>query len=315
MKIVILDWQTITATNDIDASKFGQLGEVVIYDNLSDEIGVLAACTDADAVVLNKVNFSRNIIEKLSSSVKIILICATGYDNIDVTAASARGIKVANVPGYGTLAVAQLAMQLILACATQLTKQFRYMKDNGWDKQAGLSITMHELAGKTLGIVGLGAIGEQIAHLANAFGMRVIAYNRTHKEIIGIQMVDLKTLAKEADYVSLSCALTVETMGMINANFLQSMKPSAYIINTARGGLIDELALIQALTNGMIAGAALDVLTQEPPQNNNPLLKMANVLLTPHIGWAPIEARQRCIDITCANLQAFIAGTPQNLLN
>lgn len=315
MKVVILDWQTITATNDIDASKFGQLGKVVIHDNLSDESRVLEACTDAYAVVLNKVNFSRNIIEKLSSSVRIILVCATGYDNIDVAAASARGIKVANVPGYGTLAVAQLAMQLILACATQLTKQFRYMQDNGWNKQAGLSITMHELTGKTLGIVGLGAIGEQIAHLANAFGMRIIAYNRTHKEIVGIQMVDLTTLAKEADYVSLSCALTEETKALINANFLQSMKPSAYIINTARGGLIDELALIKVLTNGTIAGAALDVLTEEPPQTNNPLLKMANVLLTPHIGWAPIEARQRCIDITCANLQAFIAGTPQNLLN
>lgn len=315
MKIIIMDKNTTTSNDDISFQMFDRLGEVIICNNLNIELDILNYTKDVDVIVLNKVILNRPIIEKLSSSIKLIAITATGYDNVDVAAATERGIKVVNVPGYGTNAVAQLALQLILACAIQLIPQMNYMKQNGWDKQAGLSITMHELSGKTLGILGLGAIGERIATLALAFDMKVIAYNRTHKSIKGIEMVDLNTLAKESDYLSLSCVLNDDTRKIIDSKFLSLMKSSAYIVNTARGGLIDEDALIIALQNGMIAGAALDVLTFEPPLADNPLLNMTNVILTPHIGWAPLEARQRCIDITYSNIDSFVNGKPQNLLN
>lgn len=315
MKIVIMDKNTTTSNDDISFEQFSTIGEVVIFDSLNVEVDILNYTQDADVLVLNKVILNKQIIDKLSNSIKVIAITATGYDNVDVIAASNRGIKVVNVPGYGTNAVAQLALQLILACAIQLVPQLNYMKQNGWDKQAGLSITMHELAGKTLGILGLGAIGERIAALALAFDMNVMAYNRTPKSIKGIKMVDLSSLAKESDYLSLSCALNDDTRKIIDDKFLSQMKPSSYLINTARGGLIDEEALIIALQNDVIAGAALDVLTFEPPLADNPLLDMTNVILTPHIGWAPLEARQRCIDITYNNIVSFMRGEPQNLLN
>lgn len=315
MQIVIMDKSTTTSNDDIDLSKFEQLGQVKVYDNLTNDEQITTATANSDVLVLNKIVLDAARIKRLPECVKVIAITATGYDNIDVAAATARGIKVTNVPGYGTNAVAQLAMQLILACAIQLPAQVSYMHKHGWDKQAGLAITMHELAGKTLGVVGLGAIGEAIAKLGQAFGMNVIAYNRTAKAIDGITMVDLATLAREADFVSLSMALNQDTNKIIDSNFLAQMKSSAYVINTARGGLIDEDALINALQTKQIAGAALDVLTSEPPALNNPLLALDNVLLTPHIGWAPIEARQRCLDITYENVASYFAGRPQNLLN
>lgn len=310
-----MDKNTTTSNDDIDLSKFEQLGEVKTYANLTHDEEIAAATATADVLVLNKVVLNAARINRLPASVKMIAITATGYDNIDVVAATKRGIKVANVPGYGTNAVAQLAIQLILACAIQLPAQINYMHKHGWDKQASLSITMYELAGKTLGVIGLGAIGEAIAKLGQAFGMNIIAYNRTAKAIDGIKMVDLATLAREADFVSLSMALNQHTAKIIDGNFLSQMKSSAYIINTARGGLIDEVALAKVLQNKQIAGAALDVLTNEPPELDNPLLQLDNVLLTPHIGWAPIEARQRCLDITYENVASYFAGRPQNLLN
>ncbi len=315
MNIVILDQATISCGDEIDFSAFHKLGTTTLYANLSVPSEIIAATQNAQVIVLNKVNLDAALIAQLSSTVKLIAITATGYDNVDVVAATKRGIKVCNVPGYGTNAVAQLAVCLMLNCATQFVPQLDYMREQGWNKQAGLAIQMHELAGKTLGVVGLGEIGTAIARLGLALGMQVIAYNRSAKHIADVELVSLEQLAAQADFISLSCALTADTQKIINAEFLAQMKPSSYLINTARGGLIDEAALVAALQNKQIAGAALDVLCAEPPAADHPLLSLANVILTPHIGWAPIEARQRCVDISESNINSFIYGNPLNLLN
>lgn len=315
MKIVILDQATISCGDEIDFSAFHKLGTTTLYANLSVPSEIITATKDAQVIVLNKVNLDAALIAQLSSTIKLIAITATGYDNVDVAAASLCGIKVCNVPGYGTNAVAQLAVCLMLNCATQFVPQLDYMREQGWNKQAGLAIQMHELAGKTLGVVGLGEIGAAIARLGLALGMQVIAYNRSAKHIADVELVSLEQLAAQADFISLSCALTADTQKIINAEFLAQMKPNAYLINTARGGLIDEAALVAALQNKQIAGAALDVLCAEPPAADHPLLSLANVILTPHIGWAPIEARQRCVDISESNINSFIYGNPLNLLN
>ncbi len=315
MKILVLDKNTTTVNDDIDFSGFNQFGEMVIHENLNEPEAIISAANGVDVIVVNKVYLTEAIINRLPDSVKLIAITATGYDNVDVAAATKRGIKVANVPGYGTNAVSQLVIFLMLSCTIQFVTQLDYMREKGWDKMAGLAIPMHELAGKTLGIIGLGEIGIATARLALAFGMKVVAYNRSVKNIDGIKQLELYEVAKEADFISLNCALTKDTAKIINKEFLTHMKPTAYLINTARGGLIDEVALSLAIKNKQIAGAALDVLSSEPPLADNPLLGLGNVLLTPHIGWAPVEARQRCIDITVANIAAFISKNPLNLLN
>lgn len=315
MKIVVLDKETITSDSSVDFSSFNRRAEVVYFDNLNTPAEIIANTQDADVIVLNKVILNADTIARLAPSVRMIAITATGYDNVDIAAATARGIKVANVPGYGTQAVAQLTITLLLACATQLIPQVDYMRQHGWSKKAGLAIPMHELFGKTLGVIGLGAIGTEVANLALCFGMNVVAYNRTPKHIPHVKMMELHEIAKHADVVSLHCSLAPETRNMIDETFLQHMHKNAYLINTSRGALVDEAALIKALQQKWIRGAALDVLAAEPPAEDNPLLAMDNVIITPHIGWAPIETRQRCLDITESNITSFYYGMPSNLLN
>lgn len=313
MQIVILD--SDTCGSGLDFSAFSKLAPTIIHANLTQADDILAAVAETSVIVVNKAILDAKLIQQLPDSVRLIAVSATGYDNIDINAAAARNIRVANTPGYGTNAVAQMTMALILNCATQLTTQVKLLRDTGWNKEEGLSIPMSELAGKTLGVVGLGAIGSRVAELALAFGMKVLAYTRTAKNLDNIEEVSLAELAACADYVSLHCALTQENRELINHEFLAKMKPSAFIINTARGGLIDENALIEALQNKLIAGAALDVLTTEPPLRDNPLLAMPNVIVTPHIAWGPLESRQRCLDITESNIASFMYGEAQNLIN
>ncbi len=203
----------------------------------------------------------------------------------------------------------------MLNLATNLPKQLEALNTTGWSKQTALAIPMSELAGKIIGIVGLGTIGQEVARIAHAFNMIIVGYSREEKFIPYIRQVTLKELASQSDYVSLNCALSKDTAKMINQEFLANMKPSAFIINTARGGLIDEDALANAIKNKQIAGAGLDVLTDEPPLPDCPLLNLENTLLTAHIGWATLEARQRCINIVLENIKKFIQKTPQNLLN
>ncbi len=315
MKITLLDKDTITTTNDIDFTKLSQLGEFDVYSNLNEESKVIEATQDSEIIVLNKVKLTESLISQLSDKVKLIAITATGFDNVDVAAATAKGINVCNVPGYGTASVTQLTFQLMLNLATNFPKQLAALHENGWSKQTALSIPMSELEGKTLGVLGLGNIGLEVARVAHAFNMIVIAYNRTEKYIPYIRQVSLDELAEQSDYISLNCALTKDTQQIINKDFLSKMKPSAYLINTARGGLIDEQALADAIKNKKIAGAGLDVLVNEPPLPDCPLLNLENTILTAHIGWAALEARQRCINITTENIANFIISNPQNLLN
>ncbi|MDD3266439.1 MAG: D-2-hydroxyacid dehydrogenase [Burkholderiales bacterium] len=315
MKIVILDKNTTTSNNDINFSKFNDFGEVHIYENLTTPEQVIDACQNANIIILNKIQMNNELITKLPASVKMIAITATGYDNVDISSAKEKGILVCNTPGYGTNAVAQLTMQMMLSLSFNIKRQIMHMNTNGWDKKVALALPMQELYGKTIGIVGLGTIGQEVAKMARIFGMKVIGFNRTPKNIDDIDQVSLKEIASKSDFVSLNLALNENTRQIINKNFISLMKPSSFLINTARGGIIDEAALIDALKNNKIAGAGLDVLTQEPPALDNPLLNMDNVIITPHIAWAPVETRQRCIDIVYDNIAKFIAGTPQFIIN
>lgn len=314
MKIVILDKNTTTSNNDVSFTKFNQFGEVSIYENLINPEQIIDACQNTDIIIINKILMNRELIQKLPLSVKLIAITATGYDNVDIIAANERNILVCNTPGYGTRAVAQLTMQMILALSFNFKRQIQHVNAYGWDKSVALSLPMQELYGKTLGIVGTGEIGQEVIKIASSFGMQIVAYNRTPRIIDNAKFVTLNKLMEQSDFISLNMALNHDTRGIINKELISKMKPSAFIINTARGGLIDELALIHALQNNKIAGAGLDVLTQEPPTSNNPLLNMDNVIITPHIAWAPVETRQRCIDIVYDNIKKFISGAPQNII-
>lgn len=314
MNIVFVDGATACYGDEIDFTVFGKLGQFTLYHNMSSEADILRVCEQADVILVNKAIFTASIINQFSPTVKLIVVTATGYNNIDVNAALKREITVCNVPNYGTNAVASLAMLFIISCATQFTAHLTKLRTNGWQVGSAFTFPMHELAGKTLGIVGYGAIGKQVGKLSAAFGMRIVAYARHPADDAHVEFMSLFDLAKQADFVSVSLALNSATKAIVNAEFLAQMKLTAFLINTARGGLIDEDALITALRNKQIAGAALDVLVDEPPRSDHPLLQMNNVIITPHIAWAPVETRQRCIDIAAQNIASFIAGTPINLV-
>ena len=314
MKIVVLDKCTVTK-GDVDLSPIERLGEVEYYDLLTHE-EIKTALKSADAVICNKAKINRDIIE--SSSLKYIGLFATGYNNIDIEAAHERGITVCNVPGYSTDSVAQLTFSLILELAGNASKYAASVAAGDWKRSKQFSYffaPISELAGKTLGIYGLGTIGLAVAKIALAFNMKVIAYTRTPKEAEGIRLVDKETLFGESDFLSFHCPLNNESALAVNAHTLSLMKPTAFIINTARGGVIDEKALADALENRVIAGAALDVLTDEPMRDDCVLFGAKNCIITPHIAWAAYETRVRLIELVCNNLAAFKAGKPINTVN
>lgn len=314
MKIVILDKCTVTK-GDVDLSSLERFGKVEYYDLLpKDEIKKVLA--DADAVVCNKAKIDREIIE--CSSLKFIGIFATGYNNIDTVAAKEKGIVVCNVPGYSTDSVAQLTVALILELAGNASAYARSVAAGDWKRSKQFSYffaPITEIKGKTLGIYGLGTIGQAVAKVALAFGMKVIAYSRTPKNIEGITDVDRETLFKESDFLSFHCPLNEESALAVNAQSLAMMKPTAFLINTARGGIVDEPALAEALEKGVIAGAALDVLTEEPMAENCVLFGAKNCIITPHVAWAAYETRVRLVDLVAKNLEAFVNGQPINVVN
>ena len=314
MKIIVLDKCTVTK-GDVDLSPIERLGEVEYYDLLTHE-EIKKVLKNADAVICNKAKIDRDIIE--SSSLKYIGLFATGYNNIDIEAAHERGITVCNVPGYSTDSVAQLTFSLILELAGNASKYAASVAAGDWKRSKQFSYffaPISELAGKTLGIYGLGTIGLAVAKIALAFNMKVIAYTRTPKEAEGIRLVDKETLFGESDFLSFHCPLNNESALAVNAHTLSLMKPTAFIINTARGGVIDEKALADALENRVIAGAALDVLTDEPMRDDCVLFGAKNCIITPHIAWAAYETRVRLIELVCNNLAAFKAGKPINTVN
>lgn len=315
MKITVLDRNTVT-NEDISFVAIEALGEVAYYDVLPPE-GIPQAIEDADAVICNKANLSREIISS-AKRLKYIGLFATGYNNIDTEAAKERGIVVCNAPGYSTEAVAQLTFSMILALAGSFCDYTASTRAGGWIKSDTFSyfpFPLTELKDKTLGIFGYGSIGRQVAKIGRAFNMNVIVYTRTPSKCTDAENVSMEELFSRSDYLTLHAPLTPETTKIINRDTLALMKKSAYIINTSRGGAVDEEALADALNRGEIAGAGLDVLTVEPMLADNPLRSAKNCLITPHIAWAPVETRMRLIEIVAENIKAFINGAPVNVVN
>ena len=313
MRIVILDGLT-TNPGDVSWEPLERLGSLTVFDRTAPG-DVVARAADADAVLTNKAIVGREQIAKLPR-LKYVGVLATGFNIVDVAAARERGIPVCNVPEYSTPNVVQATWALILELANRVGHHDRTVHEGHWAACHDFCYwhgDLVELAGRTLGIVGHGRIGRGVAAVGRAFGMRVIHHRRQGGG--DPACVDLDTLFRESDVVSLHCPLTPETKGLVDARRLAMMKPTAFLVNTARGPLVDEAALAAALNAGQIAGAAVDVLSVEPPLASNPLLTAKNCVITPHVAWATRDARRRLIDVTAANLAAFAAGQPQNVVN
>ncbi len=314
MKITVLDKISFTV-GDIDLSSLSSLGDVSYYDVLSKE-EVLKVSKDADIIICNKTIFDREVISSLPN-LKYIGVTATGYNNVDLECAKERGIVVCNVPNYSTVDVAQHVFAFILYYSNKVDKYDASVKNGDWLKSKTFCYFKEpiiELDGKTLGIVGYGDIGKRVAKIADAMGMRVIVYNRSKKDMPYTQ-VDKETLFKESDYLTLHCPLNEGTYNFINKETLRLMKPTAVLINTSRGPVINEQDLKEALDKKVIAHAMLDVLSIEPMQKNCPLIDAKNITFTPHIAWAPRETRQRLIERVAENVNAFIKGKPINVVN
>jgi glycerate dehydrogenase len=314
--IVVLDGYTLVA-DDLNWNGLQALGRCTIYDR-TPEAEIVSRSVDADAVLINKVPLSSDVIAQLPK-LKYIGVTATGTNIVDLAAAESKNIVVTNVPGYGTQSVAQLVFAHLLNLAQRVGDHAALVRAGRWASSPDWCFwdtPQIELAGLTMGILGFGAIGREVAKIAHAFGMNVIATNRSEVNHPGyVLMVDVDTLFRTADVVSLHCPLTPETREIVNRIRLSMMKSSAFLINTGRGQLIDEQALADALAANKIAGAGLDVLSQEPPPEDHPLVNAPNCFISPHIAWATTSARARLLDATVENLSAFLAGRPKNVVN
>lgn len=318
MQIVILDGYTINpGDNPWDA--VAAQGELVVHDRTPDGLK-LERAKDADIILTSKVKLDAATLAALPR-LKFISLLATGYNNVDVAAAGAQGVPVANVPAYSTESVAQTAFALLLELATGTSRHDRAVKAGEWSASRDFSFTRQqivELDGLTLGIIGYGNIGRAIARIGAAFGMRILAYTPrlpADPGVTPVSFVGLDELLRRADVVSLNCPQTVENAGLINARTLGLMKRSAFLLNLARGGLVNEADLAAALKNGTIAGAGLDVVAVEPMLPDNPLATAPHCVITPHIAWASLAARQRLTAMVAANVAAFLKGEPINLVN
>jgi len=314
LKIVIADGYTLNP-GDLTWEGIRRYGEIAYYDRTpADEMPV--RCQDADVVVTNKAPVSAETIAH-AHRLKLILVTATGYNIVDVEAARKHNVMVCNVPDYGTASVAQHTIALILELANLVGANSRAVAAGEWASCPDFAFSkgrLMELQGKTLGIVGLGRIGSQVARLAAAFDMRVLYHSRQQKtSAIGIYTT-LEQLVAESDIISLHCPLTRENTKFVNRSLLQTMKPTAWLINTSRGGLIDEQDLAAALHEGTLGYAALDVLSLEPPSPDNPLLNARNCLITPHNAWLSLEARTRILRVTENNLAGFVDNKPVHLV-
>lgn len=317
MKIVVLDGYTLNP-GDLSWQPLEQIGSVSYYDR-TDAADVLLRSQDAEIILTNKTVIDSDLLAQLPK-LKYIGVLATGTNVVDIDAAKALGIAVTNVPGYGPDAVAQMVFAHILHATQQVSRHSEAVKSGAWSESADFCFTLsplQSLKGKILGLIGFGDIGKTVAQIAIAFGMQVVVNTRNAdlKLPKGCTWLEQQQLLKQADIVSLHCPLTAETEKLINAASLKTMKRSAMLINTARGGLIDEAALAAALDTGQLAYAGVDVLSTEPPAIDNPLLKVNNISISPHNAWATIEARQNLLDIAVANLQSFLMGKSHNQVN
>jgi len=313
--IVVLDGHTLNP-GDLSWDAIGALGRLTVHDRTPPE-QVVERAMEAEIVFTNKALLPAKIIGALTV-LKYIGVLATGYNVVDITAARARDIPVANIPGYGTESVAQMTFALILEMTQQPALHDASVHAGDWTACPDFCYwkkPLVELNDLTLGLVGYGAIGQAVARLGRAFGMKILVHTRTVREDAETEFVDCQTVFTESDVVSLHCPLTDQNHGFVNADLLSQMKPTAYLINTARGPLVNEAALAMALNEEKIAGAATDVLSVEPPSVDNPLFGAKNLIITPHIGWATRAARERLMNIAADNLRAFLNGTPQNVVN
>lgn len=319
MKIVVLDGYALNP-GDLSWHGFEELGGVTVYDRTSytDKQEIIERIGDAEAILTNKTPITADVL-KACPQLTYIGVLATGYNVVDLAAAKEQGITVTNIPSYSTNAVAQATFALLLEVTNQVGHHNRSVHQGDWQTSKDFSYwqtPLMELAGKTIGLIGYGAIAQAVATIAHAFQLKVIYFNHRPKpaQAAWAKQVSLVELYQEADIISLHVPQFPETEKMINRTALAQMKPSAILINTARGGLIDEAAVAEALQTGQIAALAADVVSKEPIAADNPLLQAPNCYLTPHIAWAPVETRRRLMGIAVANLSGFKAGTPQNIV-
>lgn len=319
MKIVVLDGYALNP-GDLSWQGFEELGEVTVYDRTSytDKQEIIERIGDAEAILTNKTPITADVL-KACPQLTYIGVLATGYNVVDLAAAKEQGITVTNIPSYSTNAVAQATFALLLEVTNQVGYHNRSVHQGDWQTSKDFSYwqtPLMELAGKTIGLIGYGAIAQAVATIAHAFQLKVIYFNHRPKpaQADWAKQVSLAELYQEADIISLHVPQFPETEKMIDRTALAQMKSSAILINTARGGLIDEAAVAEALQTGQIAALAADVVSKEPIAADNPLLQAPNCYLTPHIAWAPVETRRRLMGIAVANLSGFKAGTPQNVV-
>lgn len=316
MKIVILDAYAANP-GDLSWDEFAALGELMVYDRTAQE-DAAARIGDAEVVFINKVRLTDEIFAACPN-LKLVSILATGYNIVDLAAAKRRGITVCNVPGYSTRAVVQMTFALLLEICQQVGLHSGAVHTGRWQTCPDFCFwdrPLIELDGKTMGIVGYGAIGSAVGTVAQALGMKLLVTARHEKPVPeGARFVSLPELLAQSDVVSLHCPQTAENARMIDAGALAQMKDGAILLNTARGGLLDEQAVADALRSGKLLAAGMDVVSAEPIRADNPLLTAPNCFLTPHIAWAPLETRRRLQAISAENLRAFLAGKPQNVVN
>lgn len=316
MKIVSLDGAALNP-GDLSWSCFEQFGEITVYPRTLTEEETIHRIADTDIVLLNKVPITKAVLDACPN-IKLICCLATGYNVVDTEAAKARGIPVCNVPAYSTQSVTQFTIGLLLELCHRIGHHNRLVHEGAWASCPNFCFwdtPQMELAGKTMGIIGYGQIGQSVGAVAKALGMKVIAYSRSKRPGIEGEYVDLDTLLAQSDVISLHCPLFPETAGLINDETISKMKGGAILLNTARGPVIDEQAVADALKSGKLRGAAMDVVSSEPIDPKNPLLTAPNCIITPHMAWAPIEARQRILDITVKNIQGYLEGCPVNVVN
>ena len=311
MKILVTDSQSLKSHNDLSLEILSKFGEVTEYPGITRE-ELMREIKDKDIVLTNKIVIDREVMEN-APRLRYIGLFATGYNNIDITAAKEKGIVVANAGSYSTNAVAQQVIGYILAHYTKISQYDEFVKQGGWLRSkcfAPLVFATDEVFDKTLGIVGYGSIGQAVEKVAIALGMKVLVYTRTPRE--GEKFVDFDTLLSESDVISMHCPLTEQSKDMMNADAFNKCKDGAFFINTARGGVVDEFALFEALQSGKLSGAAVDVLKSEPMSEDCPLINAPNIIITPHTAWAPLKTRERLLGIVCENIQAFLEGNPKN---
>jgi glycerate dehydrogenase len=312
-RIVVLDGYALNP-GDLSWDAFSELGEFEVFDRTPVD-RVVERSRGAAALLLNKTPLRAGTLAQLPD-LRYVGVLATGYDVVDAAAAREKGIAVTNIPTYGTDSVAQFAFALILELCHRVQRHSDDVASGGWAKSPDWSYHVSpliELAGKTLGVIGYGRIGRQTAAIGRAFGMNILAHDPVAPT--GPEMVGLEELLRQSDVVTLHCPLTADNRGLINTERLRFMKPSAFLINTARGPLVVEQDLADALNSGKLGAAGLDVLPVEPPKNGSPLMGAKNCIVTPHIAWATREARSRLMQTAVNNLRAFLAGNPQNVVN